>query len=205
MVAVPEWYVPDPVGAAAGRPVAPAHRRRVVAVAVSPMELLRPASDLARLVEGFSHVDLLLAADDIPAAAPCALGVLGSADFAGADDDPHGELDLDGAEDGDADGPDADEMRQGVARLGLSWLHLHRLGLHQPWGPRAESDLVAAMSELVGFDPEPGVCCLAPAPSPADPSRVAIDRAVQRIAQVYGIPLLRYRSLELTVVRVDAL
>jgi hypothetical protein len=64
--------------------------------------------------------------------------------------------------------------------------------------PGAEADLVAAMSELVGFDPEPGVYCLAPTPS--DPGRVAAARAAQRIAQVYGIPLLRYRCLELSLV-----
>ena len=36
---------------------------------------------------------------------------------------------------------------------------MHRLGLPGPLGPLAESDLVAALSELVGFDPEPGVYC----------------------------------------------
>ena len=203
MVAVPEMHVSDPVVAATGRPVAPVHRRRVVAVAVSPMELLRPASDLARLVDGFSHVDLLLAAEDVSAAVPCVLGVLGSTDVAEADDGPVGGIDLDDYEDPDYEGLD-DELRAGVARLGLPGLHLHRLGLRLPLDPRAEGDLIAAMSELVGFDPEPGVYCLAPVPSPADPSRVAVDRAAQRIAQVYGIPLLRYRSLELSVVGEDA-
>src|SRR5205823_6082278 len=38
-----------------------------------------------------------------------------------------------------------------------------------------------------GFDPEPGVYCLAPA-LPADG---VIVRAAQRIARVYGLPLLR--------------
>lgn len=193
MVAVPEMRISDPVATSAGRPAVPVHRRRVVAVAVSPMELLRPASDLTRLVEGFAHVDLLLAAEDVATAAPCALGVLGSADAVDADEPDDGfELD-------DDDDPD-DELREGVARLGLPGLHLHRLGLRPPLGPRAEDDLVAAMSELVGFDPEPGVYCLAPAPSPTDSSRTAVDRAAQRIAKVYGIPLLRYRSLELSVV-----
>ncbi|MGH8917389.1 MAG: hypothetical protein ACRD0H_03475, partial [Actinomycetes bacterium] len=64
----------------------------------------------------------------------------------------------------------------------------------------AESDLVAAMSELVGFDPEPGVYCLAPAPWPTDPGREVVIAAAQRIARVYGIPLLRYRCMELSVV-----
>jgi hypothetical protein len=56
------------------------------------------------------------------------------------------------------------------------------------------------MSELVGFDPEPGLYCLAPAMAPADPARNVVERAVQRIARVYGVPLLRYRCLELAVV-----
>jgi hypothetical protein len=59
---------------------------------------------------------------------------------------------------------------------------------------------VAALSELVGFDPEPGLYCLAPAAAPADSAPGVVERAVQRIARVYGIPLLRYRCLELAVV-----
>jgi len=59
---------------------------------------------------------------------------------------------------------------------------------------------VAAISELVGFDPEPGVYCLAPVSAPADAARAVVNRAARRIAQVYGIPLLRYLCLELSVV-----
>ena len=77
---------------------------------------------------------------------------------------------------------------------------LHHLGLPAPLSPLAEPDLVAALSELVGFDPEPGVYCLAPAPAPADVHRSALTSAARRIAQVYGLPLLRYRTLELAVV-----
>ena len=60
---------------------------------------------------------------------------------------------------------------------------------------------MAALSELVGFDPEPGVYCLAPAPRrrPTWAAR-SLASAARRIAQVYGLPLLRYRSLELAVV-----
>ena len=42
--------------------------------------------------------------------------------------------------------------------------------------------------------------CLAPVPLPSDPARAAIERAVWRIAQVYSLPLQRYRCLELSVV-----
>jgi hypothetical protein len=137
------------------------------------MELLRPESDLARLVAGFPQVELLVAADD-------------------------------GSQDVDADADDLDqageELRESAARLGLPGLSLHRLGLPNPLPTTAEGDLVAALSELVGFDPEPGVYCLAPARAPGDPARSVVDRAVQRIARVYGIPLLRYGCLELAVV-----
>jgi hypothetical protein len=174
MVAVPEMPVSEPVaGAATGSSNVPASR--AVAVTVSPMELLRPESDLARLVAGFPQVELLVAADD-------------------------GNQDADA--DADADDLDqaGEELRESAARLGLPGLSLHRLGLPNPLPATAEGDLVAALSELVGFDPEPGVYCLAPAPAPGDPARSVVDRAAQRIARVYGIPLLRYGCLELAVV-----
>jgi hypothetical protein len=98
-----------------------------------------------------------------------------------------------------ADVPD-DDVRGRVAELGLPALQMHRLGLSLPQVAGAEADLVAALSELVGFDPEPGVYCLAPADAPGDLGRAAAVGAAQRIAQVYGIPLLRYRCLELSLV-----
>lgn len=205
MVAVPEMSVSAPVAMGTGRSTVPAQRRRVVAVAVSPMELLRSGSDLVRLVEDFPYVDLLVAAEDLPAAAPGPLGVLSYAEDgreAPGDGDLDG-IDLDhddvGDEDEDEDDPD-DEVRERLDRLGIPELHLHRLGLRPPLTPLAEADLVAALSELVGFDPEPGVYCLAPALASSDPSRTVVSRAAQRIAQVYGLPLLRYRCHELSVV-----
>ena len=173
MVAVPEMPVSEPVAEAATGSSAVPGSSRAVAVVVSPMELLRPESDLVRLVEGFPEVELLVAADDTPT---------------GSDPD---DDDLDRA---------GDELRASIDRLDLPGLHLHRLGLAGSRLPGAEDDLVAALSELIGFDPEPGVYCLAPAPSGADPARGAVSRAAERIAQVYGIPLLRYRCLELAVV-----
>ncbi|MCU1664655.1 MAG: hypothetical protein QOI36_2944 [Pseudonocardiales bacterium] len=180
MVAVSEMSYSAPVAApVTGSPPGFLHRRRAVAVTVTPMELLRPESDLARLVEAFEHVDVLVVGDDEPVA--CVVDVLNT----------YGDTYTDSRH---------EVLRGEVARLGHPDLHLHRLGLRPPVGPGAEHDLVAAMSELVGFDPEPGVYCLAPAPAPADPGRTAVTRAAQRIAQVYGIPLQRYRCLELSVV-----
>lgn len=171
MVAVPEMPVSEPVAVAAiGHPALPASR--VVAVAVSATELLRPESDLARLAAGFPQVELLVAADDH------------------GDDDPDDDH-LERA---------SEDLRASAHVLGLPGLALHRLGLRSPLPASAEDDVVAAMSELIGFDPEPGVYCLAPVPAPGDPARGAVDRAAQRIARVYGIPLLRYRCLELAVI-----
>ncbi|MHA6796348.1 hypothetical protein ACVGVM_22965 [Pseudonocardia bannensis] len=175
---------------------------RLVAIAVSPMELLRPESDLARLVRGAGQVDLLTACEDGPVGAERT--VTSYLDYPDYDDEDEDEV-------SSGDDPDellwlpahaepVDEVRSAVARLDLPDLRLHRLGLRSPLGPGTEPDLVAALSELVGFDPEPGVYCLAPASAPGDPNRSVVVRAAQRIARVYGLPMLRYRCLALSVV-----
>jgi len=165
---------------------------RVVAVAVSPMELLRPGSDLLDVISSAGYVDLLLVCEDEPVPDPSPVGVLGGGELEPPDFD-------DGTDEFD-DVDDVDEVRAAVAELGLDELHVHRLGLRLPLGTAADGDLVAALSELVGFDPEPGVQCLAPVPLPGDPARAAIERAVWRIAEVYSLPVQRYRCLELSVV-----
>lgn len=164
-------------------------RRRFVAVALTTTELLRPGSDLARFAGDAPETDLLLVADERPVSAPSRLGVLPVATSSGApltvvpplaDEDPEDE--------GITELPDLPGMR------------LHRLGLRLPLGASAESDVVAALSELVGFDPEPGVYFLAPEVVADDPATGAVERAVRRIARVYGLPLLRYRRHELNLV-----
>ncbi|MBL8925609.1 MAG: hypothetical protein JNM77_05150 [Pseudonocardia sp.] len=170
--------------------------RRVVAIAVSPMELLRPGSDLLDEIRDAGYVDLLLVCEDEPVADPSPVCVLGG----GALTPPDAADDLDDMDDMDDMDDDRDDVRAAVAQLGLDELHVHRLGLRPPLGTAADGDLVAALSELVGFDPEPGVQCLAPVPLPTDPARAAIERAVWRIAEVYSLPVQRYRCLELSVV-----
>lgn len=181
MTAVPEGLLPAPDTI---RRAPPAPRRRLVAVSVDAGELLRPASDLLRLLDGARYVDVLLAAELTPvASAP--LGVLGGSTPA----DPDADDDPGGAEDG---------VTALVAGLDVPELHVHRLGLRSATGTAAEDDVVAALSELVGFDPDPGVYLLGPAG--VAPGRAAVQRAVQRVARVYGIPLLSYRCHELTIV-----
>jgi len=192
MVAVSETGLGLPVGLpmpAGGESVVAGHR--VVAIAVSPMELLRPGSDLLAAIRGAGYVDLLLACEDELVPDPSPVGVLGGGELETPDPD-----DLDDSD----DDSDDDELHDAVARLGLDELHVHRLGLRPPLGGAADDDLVAALSELVGFDPEPGVQCLAPLSLPCDPARAAIERAVWRIAEVYSLPVQRYRCLELSVV-----
>jgi hypothetical protein len=163
--------------------------RRVVAIAVSPMELLRPGSDLLNVVRDAGYVDLLLVCEDEPVSDPSPVCVLGGGSLTtSADDDLDDDMD------------DVDDVRAAVAQLGIDELHVHRLGLRLPLGGAVDGDLVAALSELVGFDPEPGVQCLAPVPLPSDPARAAIERAVWQIAEVYSLPVQRYRCLELSVV-----
>ena len=173
----------------------PVEGRRVVAIAVTPMELLRPGSDLVRMIAGAGYVDLLLACEDEPVADPSPVCVLGGGEL-----DPEGPCSWADDDDYDDEPDDVDDLLASANLLGLEELHLHRLALPAPLGATSEPDLVAALSELVGFDPEAGVRVLAPVTVPGDPQRTVIERAVRQIVQVYGLPLQRYRCLELSVV-----
>jgi hypothetical protein len=94
-----------------------------------------------------------------------------------------------------SDEPSEEAAHAGLRELRVPELARHRLALPIPFGAEREPDLVAAMSELVGFDPEPGVYCLAPdIDSCADPSRLAVSAAARRIAEVYGLSLVRYSA-----------
>jgi hypothetical protein len=162
----------------AAQPVRDADRR-VVALAIDAVELLRPGSDLARLLDSFGRADVLLAAEDLPVAA-----------LDGPDDDP---------DDWTRDCEVVDEVRAGTAALRHPDLVVHRLALNAPLDAAVEDDLVAALSELIGFDPGSGVYCLAPATPPDG----VLVQAARRIARVYGLPLLRYRCLELSLVETE--
>ncbi|HEY1970619.1 MAG TPA: hypothetical protein VGH89_21885 [Pseudonocardia sp.] len=82
----------------------------------------------------------------------------------------------------------------GLGELRVSGLARHRLGLPAPFGADRADDLLAAMSELVGFDPEPGVFCLAPSTDGREPSRATVGAAAERIAGVYRLPLVRFSA-----------
>jgi hypothetical protein len=167
-----------------------AERHRVVAVSVSAGELLRDGSDLARILRGFPRADLLVATDE-PRLVPVRIVVPAPPGPVDIDDLPPVELDRHAAAERELELPTSVVIDD----LDMPGLAVHRLDLAAPLPDDAEDDLVAGLSELVGFDPEPGVVCLAP--HPVDPGSAAVSRAAQRVAQVYGLPLLRFRSREL--------
>ena len=145
------------------------------------------------MIRDAGYVDLLLVCEDEPVPDPSPVCVLGGGH-------PHRDPTSGRCRRHGDDADDADEACRRRASSGSTSCTCTASGLRPPLGTAADGDLVAALSELVGFDPEPGVQCLAPVPLPTDPARAAIERAVRRIAEVYGLPVQRYRCLELSVV-----
>jgi hypothetical protein len=92
--------------------------------------------------------------------------------------------------------------------LELAGLRRHRLALPLPFGVERTGDVVAAMSELIGFDPEPGVFCLVPGNSDgARAAHQAVEAASALVGDAYRIrtmsyaPTLGSRSAELELDR----
>jgi hypothetical protein len=73
-----------------------------------------------------------------------------------------------------------------LARCGLRAVPLHRLGLRTPLPAGAEGDLLAALSEVIGFDPDAGLGILAPGELAERPDRAVVGRAAAMAARVYG-------------------
>lgn len=85
--------------------------------------------------------------------------------------------------------------------LRVPGLQRHRLALPVPISADRGDDLLAAMSELVGFAPEPGVYCLAPAAEcGVQAGHTVVAAAAQRISRVYRLPLLRFTTTPDTAV-----
>jgi len=142
--------------------------RRVVAITVHLPEFLLAASGLVqRLGAAGVRTDLLVAAAE-PGA-----------------DEPAEER---------ADESAGDVIAAALGELRVPELVRHRLALPAPIGADRADDLLAGLSELVGFDPEPGVYCLAPAGDGLDPSQAIIGEAAERIARVYRLRLVRYTA-----------
>ncbi|SFN06778.1 hypothetical protein SAMN05216207_100794 [Pseudonocardia ammonioxydans] len=156
-----------------------ARPRRLVAVALTESESVQAGGALAELSGSTGETDLLVVRND-PA------GPLRMVEPADAEDYP--------GEDASQD-PDDSPMTMPVTRVPSIPVRLHRLGLRWTVRDADEPDLVAALSELVGFDPDDDTYCAAPAltGAVADPEIEVVRRAVQRVARVYGLPVLPYR------------
>lgn len=163
--------------------------RRLVAVALTESESARAGGTLAELSGSAGETDLLVVRND-PA------GPLRRAAPADAEDYPG---------DDPASDPDDSPITMPVARVPSGPVRLHRLGLRWIVQDADEPDLVAALSELVGFDPDGDTYCVAPATgAPADPEIEIVRRAVRRVARVYGLPVLPYRPRDAGVATLPA-
>jgi LmbE family N-acetylglucosaminyl deacetylase len=78
----------------------------------------------------------------------------------------------------------------GVSPMGL---RLHRLQLPSGKVPDGETDIVAALSELLGYDPDlPSAVCLAPWQRDGHPDHEAVGRAAEVVCHSYRTRLVRY-------------
>ncbi|WP_132422800.1 hypothetical protein [Pseudonocardia endophytica] len=153
-------------------------------------DVLDPGSDLRQVVAAAEEIDVLVARVDSPEPARTP----SPADALDYPDEPDGYAVADELLAGFTVPLPADEVP--AVPLLPAGLHLHRLDLRWPVQEADEPDLVAALSELIGFDPEDQVFCVAPGPEGArDAEQAAVDRAVRRVARVYGLPVLHYRRV----------
>lgn len=77
--------------------------------------------------------------------------------------------------------------------LELGGLTRHRLALPVPFGVERTGDVVAAMSELIGFDPEPGVFCLVPGVGDGSRSaHQAVQAASALVCDAYRVRIMSY-------------
>lgn len=83
--------------------------------------------------------------------------------------------------------------RLGSGGPGSAGMTRHRLALPTPFGVERTDDVLAAMCELIGFDPEPGVVCLVP--GSGETSRAAfpaIQAAAEAVTGAYRLRIVRY-------------
>jgi LmbE family N-acetylglucosaminyl deacetylase len=83
-------------------------------------------------------------------------------------------------------------IRATFNRLGVAEPRLRRLRLESGKVADAEPDLIAAFSELVGYDCYPGLWCLAPWQHDGHPDHNAVGRAAEMVCRTYNLRLVRY-------------
>lgn len=180
-----------------------ARSRRLVAVALTEHESAGAGTSLAEIVGSAGETDLLVVRRD-PAGRRRLVDPADAEDYADSDTDTDTDSDSD-TDAGPGTGPGVHAVLGARARPGATSapptpagrIRLHRLGLRWTVQDGDEGDLVAALSELVGFDPDDDTYCVAPARTGpvADPEIEVVRRAVRRVARVYGLPVLPYRPL----------
>lgn len=111
----------------------------------------------------------------------------------------HPTVDVLAVTDGDGDSAAVDRTTrrrrlqpQAYAALGFGQVRRHRLNLQSANVAAAEVDIVAAVSELVGYDRPRGVWCLSPWHRDGHPDHDAAGRAAAIACQGYGVRLARY-------------
>jgi len=126
-------------------------------------------------------------------------GLIANLAAQGADVEVLSVADGDGAVRGAWDATPARELtrlRGGVLaayrRLGVPEVRRHRLGLESGKIGDAQTDLIAAISELVGHDCYPGLWCLAPWRHDGHPDHDAVGRAAEEVCHIYNLRLVRY-------------
>jgi GlcNAc-PI de-N-acetylase len=78
-------------------------------------------------------------------------------------------------------------------QLGAHHVRRHELALPSGRVAEAELDVVAALSEIVGFDPDPaGSWVLAPWQHDGHPDHDAVGRAAMRVCRAYGVRPVEY-------------
>ncbi|MDL5157454.1 PIG-L deacetylase family protein [Actinomycetospora termitidis] len=191
------------------RPLTLRSCRRIVVVAPHPRDEIRAAGGLLRrLGSRHAEVDVLSLTErptwscpPVTDAAPD--GRLTDATdltdvpaftlddlVAGALDDDVSDDEVDAEPEAD---PDEVAAEAAYRALGLSVVRRHRLGLPDGGVAQAESDVVAAISEIVGFSDDPGgLCVLAPWSGDGDDDHEAAGRAAEVVTAAYRVRLVRW-------------
>lgn len=188
------------------RPLTLRSCRRIVVVAPHPRDEIRAAGGLLRrLASRHAEVDVLSLTErptrsctptaqieDTARDGRVSLDALLAGEFPDLPDDPTAEDDDPTAEDDDVD-PDEAAAEAAYRALGLSVVRRHRLGLPDGGVAAAESDVVAAVSEIVGFSDDPGgLCVLAPWSGDGDDDHEAAGRAAEVVTAAYRVRLVRW-------------
>lgn len=199
----PPWHALESL-----RPLALTGYRRVVVVAPHPRDEIRAAGGLlSHLTSGSSgRVEI----DVLSLTRPPTLNCRGPQGLEGV-----GTLTVDALLDdallddvlGDEltdDEPDPEDVpaREAYRALGIgdpadsgaiAAVRRHRLGLPDGAVATHEADVVAAISEIVGFVADPaGLCVLAPWSSDGDPDHEAAGRAAEVVCAAYRVRLVRW-------------